>query len=175
MLPETLAGPAVLLKAYPVEVIRGNYLLGRRLARTGEAVKLDSMDGPKAKVFTLDGDVLTVYAADLRFLPDDAPLITAKAQPAATPQPTAAPSPTPAPVPPTPLIPDIFGSPTPAVVPTADKPAAADKVGKVTQAEKSAGEHRAEAVQCSGLTKKGTRCTRMTKSPNGMCWQHGGD
>jgi hypothetical protein len=30
-------------------------------------------------------------------------------------------------------------------------------------------------VQCSAITKKGTRCTRMTKSPNGKCWQHGGD
>jgi hypothetical protein len=34
---------------------------------------------------------------------------------------------------------------------------------------------RAEAVQCSAKTKSGTRCKRMTKSPNGLCWQHGGD
>jgi len=31
------------------------------------------------------------------------------------------------------------------------------------------------SVQCSGITKSGTRCKRMTKSPNGKCWQHGGD
>jgi endonuclease G len=30
-------------------------------------------------------------------------------------------------------------------------------------------------VRCSAITKKGTRCTRMTYSPNGKCWQHGGD
>jgi hypothetical protein len=31
------------------------------------------------------------------------------------------------------------------------------------------------AVQCSGKTQSGARCKRMTKSPNGFCWQHGGD
>ena len=29
-------------------------------------------------------------------------------------------------------------------------------------------------VQCSGTTKKGARCKRMTKSPKGLCFQHGG-
>lgn len=28
---------------------------------------------------------------------------------------------------------------------------------------------------CSAMTRKGTRCKRMTKSSNGKCWQHGGD
>jgi endonuclease G len=28
--------------------------------------------------------------------------------------------------------------------------------------------------RCSGKTKKGLRCKRNTKSPNGKCWQHGG-
>jgi endonuclease G len=32
-----------------------------------------------------------------------------------------------------------------------------------------------EAVQCGAATKAGDRCKRMTKSPNGNCWQHGGD
>jgi len=31
------------------------------------------------------------------------------------------------------------------------------------------------SVQCSATTKKGTQCKRMTKSPNGRCWQHGGN
>lgn len=31
------------------------------------------------------------------------------------------------------------------------------------------------SVQCGAATKSGSRCTRMTKSPNGNCWQHGGD
>lgn len=34
---------------------------------------------------------------------------------------------------------------------------------------------RAVAVQCSAKTQSGARCKRMTKSPNGLCWQHGGD
>ncbi len=32
-----------------------------------------------------------------------------------------------------------------------------------------------QAVQCGAATKAGDRCKRMTKSPNGNCWQHGGD
>lgn len=32
-----------------------------------------------------------------------------------------------------------------------------------------------EAAQCGASTKTGARCTRMTKSSNGNCWQHGGD
>ena len=31
----------------------------------------------------------------------------------------------------------------------------------------------AVSVQCSAITKAGTRCQRMTKSSNGKCWQHG--
>lgn len=31
---------------------------------------------------------------------------------------------------------------------------------------------RSTAVQCSGTTKKGARCKRMTKSGSGRCWQH---
>lgn len=36
-------------------------------------------------------------------------------------------------------------------------------------------EERATAVQCSGKTQAKKRCKRMTKSPNGLCSQHGGD
>ena len=38
-----------------------------------------------------------------------------------------------------------------------------------SEAKKSA------SVQCGALTKAGTRCKHMTKSPNGYCWQHGGN
>lgn len=31
------------------------------------------------------------------------------------------------------------------------------------------------ANQCTAITQKGTRCKRTTHSPNGKCWQHGGD
>lgn len=34
---------------------------------------------------------------------------------------------------------------------------------------------KARSVQCSASTKKGGRCRRMTSSPNGRCWQHGGN
>lgn len=34
---------------------------------------------------------------------------------------------------------------------------------------------RSVSVRCSATTKKGTQCSRMTYSPNGRCWQHGGD
>ena len=32
-----------------------------------------------------------------------------------------------------------------------------------------------QSVQCSGTTKKGTRCKRKTRSPNGLCKSHGGE
>lgn len=34
---------------------------------------------------------------------------------------------------------------------------------------------RSVAVQCSGITKAGSRCRRTTTSSNGRCWQHGGN
>jgi len=33
-------------------------------------------------------------------------------------------------------------------------------------------ESNSERVQCSGITKKGTRCKRMTTNKNGRCFQH---
>jgi endonuclease G len=39
----------------------------------------------------------------------------------------------------------------------------------------STNNRRTVPVRCSAITKKGTQCTRMTYSPNGKCWQHGGD
>lgn len=47
----------------------------------------------------------------------------------------------------------------------AEKAARASHVG-------AHGTERSTAVQCSGITKKGTRCLRMTTSLNGKCWQH---
>jgi endonuclease YncB( thermonuclease family) len=34
---------------------------------------------------------------------------------------------------------------------------------------------RAYSIQCSATTQRGTQCKRMTLSPNGRCWQHGGN
>ena len=31
------------------------------------------------------------------------------------------------------------------------------------------------STQCTAITKAGNRCSRMTNSPNGKCWQHGGN
>jgi endonuclease G, mitochondrial len=36
-------------------------------------------------------------------------------------------------------------------------------------------ERRSSPVQCSGISKSGERCRRMTNSPNGLCFQHGGN
>jgi endonuclease G len=36
-------------------------------------------------------------------------------------------------------------------------------------------QRRPTSVQCSGTTKAGTRCKHMTESPNGKCYQHGGN
>jgi hypothetical protein len=32
-----------------------------------------------------------------------------------------------------------------------------------------------QSVQCSATTKAGKQCSRMTKDPSGLCWQHGGN
>ena len=42
------------------------------------------------------------------------------------------------------------------------------------QTSASATGSRATSVQCSGRTKKGTRCKRNTTNANGYCYQHGG-
>jgi hypothetical protein len=34
---------------------------------------------------------------------------------------------------------------------------------------------RSYSVQCSATTKRGYQCKRMTRSSNGLCWQHGGN
>lgn len=44
-----------------------------------------------------------------------------------------------------------------------------------TQTAPSKSEHKSTTVQCSGTTKAGTRCKHMTSSPNGRCYQHGGN
>lgn len=36
----------------------------------------------------------------------------------------------------------------------------------------SSSSYSGESVQCSGTTKKGARCRRMTTNPSGRCWQH---
>ena len=46
-----------------------------------------------------------------------------------------------------------------------DAPAAREPVIRETESS---------SVQCSGRTQSGARCKRMTKSPNGRCYQHGG-
>jgi endonuclease G len=44
-----------------------------------------------------------------------------------------------------------------------------------TKSEIKNGTKTSTSVQCSGTTKAGNRCKRMTLSPNGRCYQHGGD
>lgn len=46
---------------------------------------------------------------------------------------------------------------------------------EVINASEKSSNRRTTPVRCSAMTKKGTQCTRMTYSPNGKCYQHGGD
>jgi hypothetical protein len=41
-----------------------------------------------------------------------------------------------------------------------------------TNVNSSSFESNSERVQCSGTTKKGNRCKRMTTNKNGRCFQH---
>jgi endonuclease YncB( thermonuclease family) len=45
----------------------------------------------------------------------------------------------------------------------------------VTAAPTATGARRSYSVQCRATTKRGYQCKRMTRSPNGLCWQHGGN
>lgn len=153
------ADPAVLIKAYTAEIVRGHYLLGTRVVHLGETVRVQRVDGPRAYVKTGDGDPLTVYLADLRAIPEKPlPAPVAASSPAPTPPPALAVVPA---EPPISVLRLLGGQPT--------TEAAGEKPKHTGDARREA------AVQCSCLTKKGTRCTRMTRSPNGLCWQHGGD
>ena len=103
-----------------------------------------------AQVTTADGDPFMVALEDLRPLPETSALV----RHAAASHPTASAVPTP-----------------PTSRPAAKPSPSLDAKG----ADGSGGARREVAVRCSHLTKKGTQCTRMTYSPNGCCWQHGGD
>ena len=46
-------------------------------------------------------------------------------------------------------------------------------LGQTPSASKS--ERKFSSVRCSGITKAGNRCKHMTYSPNGRCFQHGGN
>lgn len=46
---------------------------------------------------------------------------------------------------------------------------------KETQTNNSPTNQSSQSVQCSATTKAGNQCSRMTKSSNGKCWQHGGN
>jgi tetratricopeptide (TPR) repeat protein len=37
-----------------------------------------------------------------------------------------------------------------------------------------AGKRSGAALQCSAVTRRGSRCERRTTNPSGRCWQHGG-
>jgi len=46
---------------------------------------------------------------------------------------------------------------------------------QVINASEKLNNRRTVSVRCSAITKKGTQCSHMTYSPNGLCFQHGGD
>jgi len=54
-------------------------------------------------------------------------------------------------------------------------PATAPLPSDSSESGRSGTTRRSSSVQCSGTTKKGSRCLRMTLSSNGRCWQHGGN
>ncbi|WP_200979822.1 hypothetical protein [Echinicola sp. 20G] len=55
---------------------------------------------------------------------------------------------------------------------------AASEINNVTPSKasttKASPQPKANSVRCSGTTKAGSQCKRMTKSANGKCFQHGG-
>lgn len=158
------ADPAILLKEYSAQIVRGSYVLGKRTVRIGEVVTVQTIKGINAEVTTADNDRLTVRLADLRTLPEPETIRVVNPAPRTIPQPSASPGASPAVVVPPPVAASVGPAATP--IPSASI---------ITSGAELIAERRAIKVRCTHLTKKGTQCSRMTDSPNGFCWQHGGD
>lgn len=62
----------------------------------------------------------------------------------------------------------------PPVAPTPNIGAFVPPAPRATTPPPAPSERLSASVQCSGITQKGARCKRMTKSANGRCYQHGG-
>lgn len=150
--------PAVLLKEYSAQIVRGKYVLGSRIVRIGEVVTVQAVRGIHAEVTTAQNDRMVVLLADLRALPEPSP---PPAAPAA--KPARSPSP------------NFVAVPSPVPSPPAEPPPAPTVQTEVKAALEPIAERREVKVRCSHLTRKGKQCSRMTCSPNGLCWQHGGD
>lgn len=169
------ADPAVLLKEYPARIVRGSYVLGKRIVRVGEVVTVQAVKGVNAEVTTADNDRLTVLLADLRTLPEPDAVQVANPAPRVGPQPS--PFPSASPVAAVVAVAPAVGPGIPAPATASARPAATpiQSGSIITSGAELIAERRAIKVRCTHLTKKGTQCSRMTDSPNGFCWQHGGD
>ncbi len=147
------AGNAVVLKACSYQTVRDGFRMPKRILPVGAIVKVLATHGAKADIATSTGDTVSVRLANLRLLtgtPSPEPVAIQPTVGAAAPLPVPSPSPSPLPS-------QAAGTP--------DKPAERpSETGK-----------RSAAVRCSHLLKNGQQCSRMTTSPNGLCWQHGGD
>ena len=154
------AGNAVVLKAHSYQTVRDGYPMPKRVLSIGTIVKVLATHGKKADITTSSGDKVSVPLADLRLLHDqESALLPTQI----TNQPLVAVIP-----PPPALLPLPSPSPSPAggtrqTVADAG-PAGLGETGR-----------RPVRVRCSHLLKNGQQCSRMTTSPNGLCWQHGGD
>lgn len=154
------AGNAVLLKAHSYQVVRDGYPMPKRILSVGTIVKVLATHGTKADIATSGGDKVSVRLADLRMLHD--PGVTSSDFPI-TNQPLVVATPPPiVPWPPQSPLPNQAGG-------TREK---VSDPGPVHPGETG---RRPAAVRCRHVLKNGAQCSRMTTSPNGLCWQHGGD
>jgi hypothetical protein len=51
-------------------------------------------------------------------------------------------------------------------------PSSSSSSGSSSSSSSSGSSYESTSRQCSGTTKKGNRCSRMTTSSSGRCWQH---
>ena len=151
---------AVVLKAHSYQVLRDGYPMPKRILPVGTIVKVLATHGKKANIATSSGDTVSIPLTALRMLHD----------PASTPLPAQiATGPLVAVIPPPPaLLPPPSPSPSPA---GGTRPVVAD-AGSAHSGETG---RQPVPVRCSHVLKNGQQCSRLTSSPNGLCWQHGGD
>ena len=126
----------------------------------GTLVKVTKVHGAKADILTPSGDPVTVRRAYLHMVVE-----TPSSEPTPMPRTIATVQP-PVVAMPTPFNPSLSPNQT------GGSDEKAKGAGTASSGETA---RRTVPVRCSHLTKKGEQCTRMTTSPNGLCWQHGGD
>ena len=163
---------AFLWKALQYHATRNGYPMPKRILPAGSLVKVVAIHGAKADIVTPSGDNVTVSRADLHMV-DEAPALVpiALQTPAVATSTPPNSSPSPNQVGAGPAR-SSAATPPPSQSPSPNQAGGGGGTGPARPGETG---KQPVPVRCSHITKNGEQCSRMTTSPNGLCWQHGGN